>query len=79
MAVAILTGCHWPLDIFRFASQSGNPLCTASTKYPSSKIHIAKHRKHFPCTMDYRHNVNLVWFHVINNAVGAFYDLSDLI
>jgi len=29
--------------------------------------------------VDYRHNVYLVWFNVVNDAIRAFYDLSDLI
>jgi len=29
--------------------------------------------------VDHRHNVNLFWFNVVNDAVGTFYDFSNLI
>lgn len=32
-----------------------------------------------PCPVDHRHNVNLVWFDVVNNAVGAFYYFANSI
>jgi hypothetical protein len=29
--------------------------------------------------MDHRYKINLVWFDVVNDAIGAFYDFSNLI
>jgi hypothetical protein len=47
---SILMDCHLPRDTCCLASQSGKLPCTASTRYPSSRVTISK-RNTTPCSL----------------------------